>query len=292
MINFFEENMICPVCKNNNNSEFKVTDSYKLLKCHNCGLVWDAYPPMIKKQFEEDYFVSKDIKDGYTNYIEGMKVNRLTFKERLKKIKKKTGKTGKLLDVGCALGDCLMEAKNLGWNKIYGIDPSSYSYKISQRKGIDIKKGTLRNVDFESNFFDIILYQDVIEHINDPLEELKIIYRILKPRGWLFIITPDINGWWAKILKSHWYHFRPNDHLVYFSKKSIIKALKTVNFVNQKVEKTYHIMSLSYIFTRLRFYSPSLFKTFLKITRKVRLNDLPIKMYTGEMEVWTQKPKN
>lgn len=282
----------CPICGNNRYTTLKAVKNYDLARCQNCGVLWDARPPSAKKQFEEDYFISKDIKDGYTNYTEGMKVNRLTFTERLKRIIKKTGKTGKLLDVGCALGDCLIEAKNLGWKNPCGIDPSYYACKISKKRAVNVKKGTLRNVDLKPNYFDIILYQDVIEHINDPLEELSIIHRILKPGGWLFIVTPDIDSWWAKILRSRWYHYRPGDHVIYFSRKSLVTVLKRANFTNLETGKTYHTMSLAYILTRLRFYSLPLFGLILKLVQKSSLKDFPIRMSTGEIEAWAQKPKS
>jgi 2-polyprenyl-3-methyl-5-hydroxy-6-metoxy-1,4-benzoquinol methylase len=42
--------------------------------------------------------------------------------------------------------------------------------------------------------------QDVIEHVKNPLSEAKEIYRILKPGGIVFMVTPDVDGLWSKLL--------------------------------------------------------------------------------------------
>ncbi|MEJ2441732.1 MAG: class I SAM-dependent methyltransferase, partial [Patescibacteria group bacterium] len=92
-------------------------------------MVWDFFPPNnLVTQYTKTYFINENPKGGYSNYFEGMGVNKRTFSSRLKRIAKKYGK-GKLLDVGCALGDCLIEAKKLGWKDAEGLELSDYAYK-------------------------------------------------------------------------------------------------------------------------------------------------------------------
>ena len=97
----------------------------------------------------------------------------------------------------------------MGWQELYGIDPSVYACRLARNKGLTIKRGTLKTVKFAPNSFALITLQDTIEHLTDPLEELQRIYRLLRSGGWIFILTPDIEGWWSKILHSKWYHYKP-----------------------------------------------------------------------------------
>lgn len=283
----------CRLCRQKDILDFWVTPNYHLKKCLNCGLVWDPFPsdnPL--KQYQKEYFINENPKGGYANYFAGMQINRKTFADRLKAINRKTGVDGKVLDVGCALGDCLKEAEKMGWQELYGIDPSAYACRLAQNKGLTVKKGTLKTVKFAPNSFALIMLQDAIEHLTDPLEELQRIYRLLKPGGWIFIVTPDIEGLWSKILNSKWYHYKPQEHLIYFSKKSMRMALESAGFAKIQTKAAYHIMSLEYILNRLCYYWPSFFTFLLKTTSRLPIKKIPFRIYTGELEAWGQKPFN
>src|SRR6266404_481954 len=176
-----KNNIKCPICGSKNAEIFSAIANYELAKCKECGMVWEYKPNAdILSQYKDDYFVNDNPKGGYTNYFESMSINRKTFSDRLKKIQNKLGKKGKLLDVGCALGDCLVEAKRMGWKEVEGLEVSDYGYKHTKERGIKVIKGTLKDKTFKSNTFDAVTYQDVIEHITDPVLELKRVYKILK----------------------------------------------------------------------------------------------------------------
>lgn len=279
----------CPLCRQRNIKKFWAMSGYRLSKCISCGMVWDFLPPEDPRAiYDERYFINENPKGGYANYFEGMKVNKKTFDERLKKIEKKLGKKGRLLDVGCALGDCLIEAKKLGWREIEGLEVSNYAYMIAKNRGLNIKKGNIGD-NYKSRILDVILYQDVLEHINDPVSELKKAYKILKPGGLIYIVTPDIEGWWARILGHLWYHYKPFEHLVYFSKNTIALALEKAGFRNISVKPTYHVLSLEYIINRLRYYAPDFFEFILKIVKKSSFKNVSFKAYIGELEAWGYK---
>lgn len=281
----------CPVCNSKKTSSYWAMPGYKLEKCGNCSMVWDAYPlENIHAQYEKSYFVNPNPKGGYANYFEGMRVNKRTFYERLKRIGKKH-KKGKLLDVGCALGDCLVEAKKLGWEDPEGLEVSEYAYEFAKKKGLKVKKGFLEKGTYPENNFDLVLYQDVIEHIKEPVEELEKVRKILKPGGLVFLVTPDIGGWWKRILGPLWYHYKPEEHIMYFSQESLKKALQKAGFGNIETRRTYHILSVEYILNRLRYYSPHLFGFILKIVTKTSFKDISFKSYTGEIEAWGYKKK-
>lgn len=282
----------CPICDSNSHLSFWAMRGYKLQRCSSCGMVWDPYPiDNLEAQYEKNYFRNENPKGGYANYFEGMAINRQTFTDRLKKIFIETGRKGRLLDVGCAFGDCLVEAKNLGWRNVEGLEISSYAYGLAKKRGLKVKKGSLTTVAYSPNSFDVVTYQDVIEHVVFPMSELKKVYKILKPGGWLLIVTPDVGGFWSKLLGSVWYHFKPGEHVVYFSQESIRKALGKSGFINIKTSKTYHVMSLEYLANRLRYYSPLFFGFILQLLKRTRLKDLPFRVYIGELEAWAQKPK-
>ena len=282
--------LICPICRGRSVTKFWAMPGYRLARCKKCGMVWDYFPPEnLRAQYDKSYFNNDNPKGGYANYFEGMAINKKTFSERLKKIEKKYGK-GRLLDVGCALGDCLVEANKLGWKDAEGLEVSDYAYEFAKKRGLKILVGSLNEKNFEENTFGVVLYQDVIEHITNPLEELKKVFRILKPKGIIYIVTPDIEGLWSKLLGPLWYHYKPIEHVSYFSQNTIKKALNNAGFVNISSSKTYHVLSIEYIISRLKYYLPFLFEIFLGIVKKTPLRLITFRTYTGELEAWGQKP--
>ncbi|MCK4588327.1 class I SAM-dependent methyltransferase [Candidatus Woesebacteria bacterium] len=280
----------CPLCGQVNAEKFWALRGYRLAKCIQCGMIWDPLSSNNpSSQYEKDYFINKNSKGGYSNYFKGMAINKRTFFDRLRKIEKRFGKKGKLLDVGCALGDCLIEAEKLGWKNAEGLEISNYACKYAKRRGVKIKKDYLKRGMYKKNTFDVVTYQDVIEHISNPVYELKKVYEILKPGGIIFIVTPDVGGLWSKMLGSLWYHYKPEEHVVYFSKRTIKIALEKVGFVNIKTGRTHHVLSLGYIFDRLRYYG-FLFDHLHRLAKDRAIGNIRFRSYIGELEAWAQKP--
>ena len=239
--------------------------------------------------YEKKYFVNDNPKGGYTNYFEGMKINRKTFADRLAKIEKRIGGKGRLLDVGCALGECLVEASRLGWKQAEGVELSSFASIFAKKRGLKVTRGTLSSK-FKSNYYDVVTYQDVIEHIPNPVAELKKAYRVLKPGGIIYLVTPNIGGYWSKILGPKWYHYKPGEHISYFGPRSIKLTLENAGFVNTESCRTYHVLSIGYILSRMKYYSRFVFGSVLILVQKTPIADISVISYTGELEAWGTKP--
>jgi len=285
--------IICLICKSKRFEIIYPMAGYKLAKCKSCSMIWDPFVRVDQKTlYNKDYFINDNPKGGYKNYFEGMKINRKTFKERIKKISRLIKKKQDLLDLGCALGDCLLEAKSLGWKKIEGIDPSRYAASFARKRGLSIKCGTLESLKLKKNKYNVVLCQDVAEHLQNPVGSLKLISKILKPNGLLYIITPNVSGNWSKVLKSFWYHYKPEEHISYFSPETISLALKKASFTDIKINSALHIMSVEYILQRLTYYSPFLARIFLNLSKAFNLNNFSFKINTGEMEILAYNKKN
>ena len=103
----------------------------------------------------------------------------------------------KFLDLGCGDGNRTMKlSKAIGTINIYGVEIVDEKIKIAKENGIKVKKFDLNNrFNFEDNFFDIILSNQVIEHLYNSDNFLSEIHRVLKPCGYAVISTENASSW-------------------------------------------------------------------------------------------------
>jgi len=104
----------------------------------------------------------------------------------------------KVVDLGCGDGEFSLKVKErIGCNKICGIDVHEPYINKAKMKGIDVIKHDLNDFPYplEDNSFDVVVSNQVIEHLLYPVKFLKEIYRILKPGGYTVISTENLASW-------------------------------------------------------------------------------------------------
>jgi methionine biosynthesis protein MetW len=103
------------------------------------------------------------------------------------------GGGARFLDIGCGEGTLATRVRNL-FTEIHGIDISEEAVQLAIRNGVRALRVNL-NVDpipFPENHFDVVTALDVIEHVFDPMRLVREIHRVLTPRGYTVISTPNI----------------------------------------------------------------------------------------------------
>jgi SAM-dependent methyltransferase len=140
---------------------------------------------------------------------------------------------GKLLDVGCGRGWFLNEAKKRGW-EVYGTEYSEAAVKICENNGIKMTAGKLSSDSFPQNEFDVITSFEVIEHINNPLEELSNINLFLRKGGLFYCTTPNFNSLLRYNLKEDYNVIGYPEHLSYYTRKTLNKLLTGTDFSKDK----------------------------------------------------------
>ncbi len=90
-----------------------------------------------------------------------------------------------VLDLGCGEGESLKYFQSLNKNiEWFGVD-LEYSPEVSSRTGSSDRFITFDgiNIPFPDNHFDVIYCKQVFEHVKNPRELLKEVYRVLKNDG-------------------------------------------------------------------------------------------------------------
>jgi len=143
----------------------------------------------------------------------------------------------KILDIGCGTGYFLDEAKKRGWD-VFGTEYSSESITNCRNRGIVIHEGQLQIDNYRNEEFDVITSFEVIEHINDPKEELGKIHRLLRVKGLLYITTPNFSSLSKHFGGSEWSIVNYPEHLSYYSAGTLDLLLKNSGFDRKWVMTT------------------------------------------------------
>lgn len=134
-----------------------------------------------------------------------------------------------LLDVGFGDGAFLELARSAGWD-VTGVDPDPVSVESAIQRGFDVRLGGIEACADRSGSFDAVTLSHVIEHVHDPIALLQSAYHLLKPGGFLWLSTPNIESLGLSIYGRNWLGLDPPRHLVLFRWQAIQELLRKMGF--------------------------------------------------------------
>ena len=224
------KNICCPVCasgKEKHSLLYKYAD-FSFKKCQICGLVMQNPQPVFKdisRRYDKEYF-DYEIKNEESFFslmdmaLSDIGFDFLDFSDLPKRI----------LDIGCATGKFLYEFKNKGWD-VAGIEICSEAAEYGNNyRNVNIHNCTLEKASFQEQSFSVVHASHLIEHLNDPVLFLGEVYRILNNKGYLIIVTPNIDSFQNFIFKSNW-RSAIADHLFLYSLKTLEKICSNNGFI-------------------------------------------------------------
>lgn len=122
-----------------------------------------------------------------------------------------------ILDVGCGSGVSLLESKLMG-AKAFGIEADPNVEAIAKPLGMNIYFGNVHDNPFSEKTFDLIIMNQVIEHITEPDKTLEILEKRLNPGGRIVLTYPNTDSLWRRIFGSRWINWHIPYHLHQFNK--------------------------------------------------------------------------
>lgn len=204
-------------------------DDGDLARCRRCGMV--SVEPMPSRedalrQYDARYFAGGT---GYRDYVAEEEVYRAEARRRVKAIRS-AGGTGRLLEVGCASGAFLVEAKAVLFS-VTGVEPATeMAARARERVGCEVVAAPVEEAGFPRASFEVVAAFDVLEHVTDPLAVLAKFREWLVPAGLLALTVPDFGGWWARLSGRRWPFVTPKEHLHYFTRRTLAEALSAAGF--------------------------------------------------------------
>jgi 2-polyprenyl-3-methyl-5-hydroxy-6-metoxy-1,4-benzoquinol methylase len=96
--------------------------------------------------------------------------------------------------------------------------------------------GTLEDLDYSAESFDVITLWHVIEHLRHPEQTLRKIFELLKPGGMLLVGTPNVTSVWSKLFGRYWDGLHIPFHLYLFNSDTLSRALAAAGFTIQSLK--------------------------------------------------------
>ena len=272
------KNVNCPLCnsnqkkllykgksiKNISKENFKCTSEdlavyNNIYKCKNCDMIYQS--PILNSNVIIDMY--KNIRDP--KYLKKKGERTRTFENYVNLIKRFLRKDSKILEIGSYTGVFLKLMKDQNF-MIEGLELSDWARGISKENiNISVYKEELREFCKKRNeLYDGICLWDVIEHYDNPIKELQFMNKILKKDGYLFLYTVDAGSSIFTLLGKR-YPFLMIMHLVYFSRKTIRKALEKRGFKVILIKRHKRYISKKYLFNRFDIIFGSFSLIFKKI---------------------------
>lgn len=211
---------------------------FKVVGCTKCGLEFREKIPSIDYLDKyNELFTSGDYyflhSKSTLNGIDREKKEEILFNfvQHLKilSIDKYVNEPKRYLEIGCGQGYTVALMQDWGF-EAYAIDISDWAVNYMKNElGIKnaFKYRDLKEAKFANDFFGFIHLGHTIEHIIDPIDTLKEIYRILAKDGLLFLITPDSD------LDRMTYYYR--EHLYFFNEYALKYWLNVIGFRNIEI---------------------------------------------------------
>jgi CMP-N-acetylneuraminic acid synthetase/2-polyprenyl-3-methyl-5-hydroxy-6-metoxy-1,4-benzoquinol methylase len=143
----------------------------------------------------------------------------------------------KFLDLGCGTGFVSSEL-NDSYEK-FGLEVANDTANFAKKYFSHMQVGYLDEHSYEDNFFDVIMCLHVVEHVENPVDLMKNIFRILKPNGYLILATPNFDGAMARRYKDNFRLLHDQTHISLFSDISLKDLTEDVGFFVDYIDYPY-----------------------------------------------------
>ncbi len=174
----------------------------------------------------------------------------------------------KILEVGCGDGNFSAQLIKEGV-ETWAIEPNESSAKSASEKLFKVLHGTIddRLKEVPDNYFDVIIMNDVIEHLTEPWDDIQNLKSKLKDEGVFVSSIPNVR--YAKnlfnlLFKRDWKYTDDRildiTHYRFFTKKSIRRLWEENGYSIQKIKgvnrtKSFAFFPFAFLFNVLFLFS-------------------------------------
>jgi SAM-dependent methyltransferase len=248
---------------------------HRVVKCSDCGLMGINPQPndsKLREIYAADYFLlsQRSEDDKHTRCLKNATAQH--YLDLIEKYLKQAGRNlqgASLLEITMGFGDFLWAAKARGCE----ITEAEFSGSAIERARIHLDQ-SVRLIQGEmsalspSERFDIIVFNDVLEHVRNPLQFLQIVYQSLNEDGVAFCAIPSLDSRTAELQGTGWVEFKL-EHLFYFNNSTIRRLFAKTGFGDIAVFPGKKTLSLKYITAHFEAYPRRFWTALLRTVRTI-----------------------
>lgn len=238
----------CPVCENRDFKTYCIKDHFIHKECANCGLVYldpklsrkatlEFYNSPVNEIYNESKFHNPD-----AGRIDDQ-LNLSNYDLILKNLPDGNPKNKKLLEIGPGKGTFLAHAVKDGFEG-HAVELNLQLIENLRKTTPHVYTDDLQHINLPDNFFDVIYFRDVMEHIDMPVPFLREVTRVLKPGGIVMIDTHNIKSLVNSATKEYHTVLFAFEHPLHWSSASLKFAGEKAGLSFQKVYFNHDYQSL------------------------------------------------
>lgn len=164
----------------------------------------------IKKSRLEEIWVSVPV-DYYQKSVSNNLGQRWWHLNKLKVVTEMVGfRPKKILDVGCASGWFLkMMINKFPECRGYGVDVYKNAVYFGRENypNLDLRVADAHRLPFSNEYFDVVVCNEVLEHVVDPIKVLLEMRRVVKKEG-LIVVEMDSGSWLFRTIWGCWTYLK------------------------------------------------------------------------------------
>ena len=261
----------CPVCGGGEFRPFVQVGPHPVVRCAGCGLGLTNPQPAdaeLAAIYGPDYVLVENDPAGEAMVLRSKRATADHYLDLLAAAG--VAPRGQLLEIGCGAGNFLRQAAARGF-EVTGVE---YSHFAAARARVTLEgrgrvlHGEIGVLADEREAYDVCVLCDVIEHVREPGAFLGDLLRLLKPGGVLLVVTPSLDSWSARLLRSRWMEFKA-EHLYYYSRPTIVRQLERAGFAQVRLRRGAKKLCLDYVAAHFVKYPVAVVTPLLRLLQAV-----------------------
>lgn len=217
--------------------------AFRYARCRGCGASYLRIRPSVAAM--DRHYPKGYIRAGRGPWWLRSALRRLDLAPRARLATRQPGR--RLLDVGCARGDFMVEMRRRGWI-VAGVEPTTWLADEALGRGLVVWPEPVARAPLPAGAFDVATLWDVLEHLEAPEAALRRVGAALRPGGRLIVNVPLADGWDARLFGRRWAGWDAPRHLVVFTRATLADTLRRAGYEvlgTARVFETYLITALS-----------------------------------------------
>ena len=208
----------CPLCTG---QEFRPLPKFAkdhLVRCRSCGFVFSCEKPT-RADYDRVY-------GAYDYEAEDAARTSLTVKKEreLAEHLAQFRQTNKVIDLAAGAGHFLERFRDLGF-ECHATEFNQSMLDYLSGKGFKTFGGGLFPEGVERGAYDIVIFTEIIEHINNPRPVLRNLASLLRPGGSVYVTTPNFSSLERRVIGPDWGMICWPEHITYWTPAHLHRAL-------------------------------------------------------------------